>query len=831
MNIRDLFLRYFQDHDHLLVKSSPVIPSNDSSILFTNSGMVQFKRAFLALENAPSKNVTTCQKCVRAGGKHNDLDNVGHTNRHHTFFEMLGNFSFGGYFKKNAIALAWKFLTHCLYLDESKLWITIHPSDFEAREIWMQFVKSERIIEIEDNFWSMGSTGPCGYCSEIYYDKGHQYEGNLPGQGDEKDRYVEIWNIVFMSFNRDEDGKMTELEQKCIDTGMGLERVMAILESKESAYETTIFMPIIQKIQMLSGKLYSDFKSQFRIIADHLRSCAFMMSDGITPSNEGRGYVLRRIMRRAFLNINKLDYKKCMLTELYDVFLDSIGNVYSELSINREMILMNIQIEYEKFLNILTNAEAEINRYMRSDVSNKNLAEYAFFLYETHGIPFDITKSLLSCYGCEVFESDFDIYYSLHQEKAKESWHEKRDSSENFMNEFVYKMPATDFCGYDNLSTKAKLLKYALHDNKLFMVFDKTCFYATGGGQIGDCGEIVFNNFEVHVLNTEKLNGVYVHICEFKFLSFDSAEAILRVNELNRKAVSANHSATHLLNSALRRVLGPHVVQKGSLVDAKKFRFDFSHNKSLLEDEIVQIENIVNEEIQKNSLRYKSIMAPEEAIKNGAIGTFEDKYEKSVFVVSIGNSTEICGGTHVDRSGEIGVFKIVSQSSVASGVRRIEAITGMEAVKCFQRCNNQIQTLSLMLNTQSENALERIKLLVEESKKRNIICVEFERFHLNSFDVHAFCEKNIDSMVMKEILTKKIKSVKRAMLIGVSMSKHGVCMVLITKDLVQESHIFDAKKILERMKITGGGSEFFAQGPWNGMTINDYIAELTEMVK
>lgn len=842
MNIREKFLKFFEKNYHVIYKSSPVIPHDDNSILFTNSGMVQFKKNFLGLQKISDANVTTCQKCIRAGGKHNDFENVGYTNRHHTFFEMLGNFSFGekhgGYFKKNAIELAWKFLTNELSLDKEKLWITVHTNDDEAWSIWKNLTSfpDERIVRIESNFWSMGDTGPCGPCSEIFYDKGEQYEGFPPGQGDEKDRYLEIWNLVFMSFDRDSDGNLSELEEKCIDTGMGLERIVSVIEDQESGYETTIFSKIMCKIESVTDKKYLNYKANFRIIADHLRSSVFLLAEGITPSNEDKGYVLRKILRRAFANVYKLSYDQCLLDVLYEVLVEDIGGIYEEISINKELILFHIQNEYKKFSEILTNSKKMIIDMFDSKFSEKD----ASFLYETHGVPFDITKEIVEKeYGIYLSQEKFDIAYSEHKEKAKGTWKEQNTNSiqnivEKFLNSAVSeKIQDTHFVGYEEYSANAILLKIHYENNRLFMIFDKTPFYATGGGQINDTGYITVNNKSIFVEFVEKKQGIFVHISSE--LTADSGieekcNMELKIDLKRRNAIAANHSATHLLNHALRKVLGNHVVQKGSLINEHKLRFDFAQDGQISTDQLYSIEKIVNSHIRANYERVRVIDAPENAIKKGAVGTFEDKYMSEVFVVSFGDVTEICGGTHVKRTGDIGFFKIIHQSSISSGVRRLEAVTGLSAEKYIAEKCSILDKACSILNVKDHALIDKILTNMQKSSNKSLaVDVNFDIVQIGKSIHLCYANlQNVDVSVVKNVFVNKKNTSKTSVFIGILNG--NTILVGLTKDLTENG--LSATELLKCIVTKGGGGKDLAQGQCSGdLQYDDIKNKVTAFIK
>ena len=695
--IRNTFLKYFEKHDHKIVESSNLVPNNDPTLMFANSGMVQFKNVFTGLEKRDYQRATTSQKCVRAGGKHNDLENVGYTPRHHTFFEMLGNFSFGDYFKEQAIHYAWNLITKDFGIDKNRLYVTVFHEDDEAFNFWKKIagLSDDRIIRIAtaDNFWSMGETGPCGPCSEIFYDHGDHLAGGLPGTKDEDgDRFIEIWNLVFMQYEQVSKDKRIDLPKPSVDTGMGLERIAALLQGTHDNYETDHFKKIISSAsEIIKTKQDQSNQSSFRVIADHLRASAFLIAEGVLPSNEGRGYVLRRIMRRGMRHSHLLGSKEPIFFNLFETLRDEMSGNYPELIRANSLIKETLKMEEEKFLvlldrgiKILNEEISKINKILPGDI--------AFKLYETYGFPIDLTEDILKSKSLKFDKERFGILMRESVELAKKNWKGSGDSAiEKIWYSIKEKIGVTEFLGYENNQSQGvvkcllkshKEVSILVEEDEAIIVVNQTPFYGESGGQVGDTGEIVADNFRFEVTDTQKkLGNLIVHYGKVKEGSIKLDDVVsLKINAERRKDMRAYHSATHLLHESLRRVLGDHVTQKGSLVEPNRLRFDFSHMKPILNEEIDKIENYVNTMISKKSDVKTRLMTPDEAVKNGALALFGEKYGEEVRVLSMGDddgkyfSTELCGGTHVKNTGDIGQFKIISQSSIASGIRRIEAL-------------------------------------------------------------------------------------------------------------------------------------------------------------
>ena len=721
--LRKKFLKYFESHGHTIVPSSPLVPSNDPTLLFTNAGMVQFKDVFLGSDERSYTRATTSQRCVRAGGKHNDLENVGYTARHHTFFEMLGNFSFGEYFKEDAIHYAWNFLTNVIGLPAEKLWVTVYSEDDEAADIWLKSVKvdPERFTRIptSDNFWSMGDTGPCGPCSEIFYDHGPEIEGGPPGTPEEDgDRYIEIWNLVFMQFNRDAKGNMEPLPKPSVDTGMGLERLAAILQNVHNNYDIDLFQSLIRAAAKLTDT--SDLESKsLRVIADHIRSCAFLIVDGVLPSNEGRGYVLRRIIRRAARHGHQLGCNQPFFYQLVAALDDEMGDAYPELRQHRGHVERVLQNEEDRFAETLEQGMRILEQAIVGLSGDTIDGKTVFKLYDTYGFPVDLTADVAREKGLEIDQSGFEIQMEAQRERARAS-SQFVAVGEQFKLD-IY--PMTEFLGYQKTKGAAKVLAILQNEESIdrlengdqaILVLDQTPFYAEAGGQVGDIGAITLaKDTEFRVSDTQKQNDVYLHIGNLQSGELDVGENVkTQIDESHRRAVMLNHSATHLMHAALRRVLGGHVQQKGSLVDADKLRFDFSHYQPLDVTEIREIETLVNDQIRDNLKTQAELMDMAAAKDSGALALFGEKYGDVVRVLRIGSdSIELCGGTHVLRAGDIGLFKIVEETGIASGIRRVEAVTGNTAIRRFIDSDEQIDRAAQALKASRDTVLQRIEQL------------------------------------------------------------------------------------------------------------------------
>ena len=734
-DIRSSFLDYFKSNEHTVVHSSPLVPNNDPTLMFTNSGMVQFKNVFTGLENRDYQRATTSQKCLRAGGKHNDLENVGYTLRHHTFFEMLGNFSFGDYFKDEAIEYAWNYITSELGINKDKLYVTIYHDDEQAYSAWKKITNfaDDKIIRIStnDNFWSMGDIGPCGPCSEIFYDHGENYQGNPPSEADEThDRFVEIWNLVFMQYEQVDEKTRLNLPKPSIDTGMGIERIAAVMQGTNDNYEIDLFKKLIDHSIDITKKNEKELISSHRVIADHLRSSSFLIADGILPSNEGRGYVLRRIMRRAMRHIQLLDYSDTMLSDLFTTLSNEMSSAYPELQRAENLIKETLKYEEIKFKDLLLRGMKQLEEELKSHQGSQTFpGSKAFKLYDTYGFPLDLTQDILRSKNIEVDIKGFNQSLEDQKSRARSSWSGSGDkSTEKIWFNLSNKINKTEFIGYENNVSQAEVLSIISNSVEVdqisknqqgCIILNQSVFYAESGGQIGDVGNIRCGDSNFKVTDTQKKENLIIHygiVSDGVFKIADVVELEIDVNR--RSSCRSYHSATHILHQALRDKLGDHVSQKGSLVSYDRLRFDFSHHKSLSEDEIKNIEGIVNNIINSNLNVETKIMKSEDAINLGALALFGEKYDDEVRVLSIGDnnsasySLELCGGTHVEKTSEIGNFKIISESSAASGIRRIEALRGNDLISYNETRSKQI-----------ENDLEKNKI-IEDTKKINLEIIQ-----------------------------------------------------------------------------------------------------------
>ena len=724
--IRECFLKFFEKHNHEIVTSSSLVPANDPTLLFTNAGMVQFKEVFLGGESRSCNRATSSQRCVRAGGKHNDLENVGYTARHHTFFEMLGNFSFGDYFKKDAIAFAWEFLTEILKLPPSRLWVTVHESDDEAENIWINEIGIDpsRLSRLdEDNFWQMGDTGPCGPCTEIFWDHGPDVPGGPPGsENDDLDRYIEIWNLVFMQYEKSADGEMNPLPKPSIDTGMGLERISAVMQGVHSNYEIDIFKDLINATAKITGCKDKNNDS-LKVISDHIRSCSFLILDGVTPSNEGRGYVLRRIIRRALRHGNKLGIKEEFFYKLVPVLRELMGDAYPDLIAHQDKICKVLKQEEIQFSKTLDKGMAIFQNYLAGTTNSVIPGDLIFKLYDTYGFPVDLTNDIARENGLEI---DMEGYNRCMQEQIARGRSASQFSVD--YSEQVNLPGKTEFIGYDHSDTNATVLGIYAENNavdeikegdQVGIILDKTVFYAESGGQVGDTGIIGTETSLFNVVDCRKVGTHFMHFGNLKHGAISRGDKVkVEIDTQRRQSITCNHSATHLLHEALRLVLGDHVEQRGSMVDGDRFRFDFSHDTSVSAEEIRKVENIVNMEIMRNKKVVTTSMSMEEAQKKGARALFGEKYGDVVRVVNIGEdfSVELCGGTHVKRSGEIGLVKVALETSVASGIRRIESCSGAKATELCNAQQDQLSAISNVVRGSKGDLPLRIKNLVDENK-------------------------------------------------------------------------------------------------------------------
>ncbi|MGD8570497.1 MAG: alanine--tRNA ligase [Gammaproteobacteria bacterium] len=733
--IRDQFLRFFKERDHEVVPSSSLVPANDPTLLFTNAGMVQFKDVFLGIEQRSYNRAVSSQRCVRAGGKHNDLENVGYTARHHTFFEMLGNFSFGDYFKRDAIHYAWDFLTNVMDLPPEKLWVTVYKDDDEAADVWLKEIKVDpkRFSRIgdkpggkryeSDNFWSMGDTGPCGPCSEIFYDHGPEIWGGPPGTPEEEgDRYIEIWNLVFMQYDRAADGTMNPLPKPSVDTGMGLERLAAVKQGVHNNYEIDLFENLIKFTADMAGVKDLTDKS-LRVIADHIRSTAFLITDGVVPSNEGRGYVLRRIIRRAIRHGHQLGLRDAFFYKLVKPLVDEMGAAYPELVKAQGNVEKVIQQEEQRFAETLDQGMAILEDAISALKGKVIPGDTVFKLYDTYGFPVDLTADIARERQLELDMDGFDKAMAAQKERARKAgkfevdYHDKLDVQ-----------GATEFTGYDHVEDQGKVTYLFAEGNavdslaegeKGIVVLDRTPFYAESGGQVGDQGVLETANAVFEVQDTQKQHDVYTHIGVVKSGKLNTGDTVnTRINHSERRQIAYNHSATHLLHAALRKILGDHVTQKGSLVEADRLRFDFSHFEPISPEQLKEIEDLVNEKIRANYAVETQLMKQDEAMAAGAMALFGEKYGDVVRVLSMGDfSVELCGGTHVSRTGDIGLFKITSETGVAAGVRRIEAVSGPGALQWARDNETRLQTLAKLVKSSPDNLDDKVRQLIDKNRQ------------------------------------------------------------------------------------------------------------------
>ena len=727
-DIRQSFLEFFKSKDHEIISSSSLVPSNDPTLLFTNAGMVQFKDVFLGRESLPYKRAASSQRCVRAGGKHNDLENVGYTARHHTFFEMLGNFSFGDYFKKEAISYAWVYLTDVLKIPESKLWVTVFEDDDAAANIWLNEIgiSSKQFSRCgeKDNFWSVGDTGPCGPCSEIFYDHGKEIPGGPPGSKDaELDRYVEIWNLVFTQYNRNSDGSLIPIPHPSVDTGMGLERITAVMQGVHNNFEIELFKKIISKIHSFCNTKQIDIVSS-RVVADHIRSCSFLLADGVIPSNEGRGYVLRRIIRRAIRHGNKLGLKEPFFYKLVEVLENQMGQAYPELSkskTNIESVLLN---EEERFAETLDQGLKILDDIIAKIKGDEIQGEDVFRLYDTYGFPVDLTADIAREKNLKVDMKGFNKAMAGQRQRARAASKFDADVAVNTDTNLV-----SAFTGYERFEQKTSIIGLyqdgrnvkSLNEGDIGgVILLETPFYAQSGGQVGDRGELFAGDVFFEVEDTKKQGQSHIHLGVLRTGTLKVGDVVRAVvDQKRRHDIARNHSATHLLHAALRKILGEHVLQKGSLVESNRLRFDFSHNDALDTNQIKEIQRLVNTKILDNDETQVQVMPLEKAKSSGAISLFGEKYEDVVRVLNIGGefSCELCGGTHVERTGDIGAFKITSESGIASGVRRIEATTGIGALDWIESTEDKLQRIAKLLKSDTETVDSKLTAQLEKNRK------------------------------------------------------------------------------------------------------------------
>ena len=868
--IRNTFIQYFKKNNHKEIKSSNLVPDNDPTLLFTNSGMVQFKNIFTGVEKRDYDKAVTSQKCLRAGGKHNDLENVGHTARHHTFFEMLGNFSFGDYFKEQAIHQSWDLLTKVFQIPKNKLLVTIFHEDEEAELLWKKIgnLDERKIIKIKtsDNFWSMGDTGPCGPCSEIFFDHGESVKGGPPGSKDEDgDRFIEIWNLVFMQFEQIDAKTRVNLPKPSIDTGMGLERISALLQGTHDNYETDLFKNLIKaSSEVTKSKVTIKNAASHRVIADHIRSSVFLISEGVLPSNDGRGYVLRRILRRAIRHSNILGYQKPFMNELSDYLVDEMGVAYPELYENKDFVKNIILNEELKFRETLDRGLEILNSEMLQKNNKKIFSgKKAFELYDTYGFPLDLTQDVLKGHGWKVDEENFEIEMKKQKSRARAAW---TGSGDNEISSEIIKIlndySSTKFIGYENLKCEGKCLSI-IKNNKISnslqesekgdIIFETTVFYAESGGQKGDTGYINSKNAKIKVLDCKKINVsdkiMFLHKVKVIKGCINTDDVFnLEVDTENRKEISSHHTSTHLLHEALREEFGTNVKQKGSLVSNEKLRFDFNLNHPIQSNILKKIEDVVNQKIYQNDKVNTEIMDQKSAMEKGAIALFGEKYGDEVRVVSMGKSitkkriawsVELCGGTHLKSVGEAIRFKIIGESGVASGVRRIEAVTRKSAMLYYEDKNEIIKTITSKLNINSSNIITKIDQLIEENTKLKKIQKEAKSdendFLVNSEMINGF---KFFSVVSEELQPKELRSYAEKMLkknkldvvcIVSTINEKVSCVVNIKKEITNKLNAVELVNLISTKvdgKPGGGRPDMAQSGGQNVKGVQNAINQL-----
>ncbi len=835
--VRDLFINYFKKNKHSVVPSSPLVPQNDPTLLFVNAGMVQFKETFLGVEQRPYTRATSSQRCVRAGGKHNDLDQVGYTKRHHTFFEMLGNFSFGDYFKREAIQFAWEFLTEDLQIPAERLWVTVFREDQESEDIWLDEMKIDpkkfsRCGE-KDNFWSMGDTGPCGPCTEIFYDHGPDVEGGPPGTPEEDgDRYVEIWNLVFMQYNRDVHGELTPLPKPCVDTGMGLERIATVIQGVHDNYDIDLFQHLLRELSKLVD--CKDFENKsMRVIVDHIRSTAFLIIDGVHPSNEGRGYVLRRIIRRAVRHGCKLGQNNSFFYKLTQALVDVMGGAYPELKKSQKIIEEIIQQEEEQFSRTLEKGLKILDQSIAGLKSNEIPGKVVFQLYDTYGFPPDLTADIAREQNLILDYTGFEEAMAKQREMSQASAQFAMDPTSS-----LRVTGETEFTGYERMIDKGQVTLLLADEKPVLelvkgepgiVVLDRTPFYAESGGQVGDRGYLYFDEGHFRVTDTKKQGKAYLHFGEVQEGVLKTQDKVRCEVDESRKAVVLNHSATHLLHEALRRVLGEHVVQKGSLVESSRLRFDFSNPKPLTPEELTAIERLVNQEIRANISTDVTETTIEGAQEMGALALFGERYAEKIRVVKMGAfSMEVCGGTHVHQTGDIGLFKITSEAAVAAGVRRIEAVTGNEAILWVEQQSEQLRQLSGILKASRDNVVEKLQQLADQSKvlskevsqlKQKLAhhqsgSLVDEAVEISGVKVLAMDMGDVERDTLRETVDKVKQQLGKAAVILASTKDDKIILVSgVSKDCLS---YFNATELLNQVAHQvggkGGGRPDMAQG-------------------
>ena len=842
--IRDAFLNYFASKGHSKVASSSLVPGNDPTLLFTNAGMVQFKDVFLGAEKRDYCRAVSSQRCVRAGGKHNDLENVGYTARHHTFFEMLGNFSFGDYFKQDAIKFAWEFLTVELKLPKERLWVTVHISDDEAADIWVNEIGVDpaRLSRLdEDNFWQMGDTGPCGPSTEIFWDHGEHIAGGPPGsENDDLDRYIEIWNLVFMQYERDSSGEMTALPKPSIDTGMGLERVAAVMQGVHNNYDIDLFKHLIAAaIEITQCK--DPENASLKVLADHIRSCAFLVADGVQPSNEGRGYVLRRIIRRALRHGHKLGAKGVFFHNLVAPLGEVMGEAYPELIEKGELIAQAIKAEEEQFARTLDKGMGVLDSALKDLQGDILPGELIFLLYDTYGFPTDLTNDVARERGYTLDLEGYESCMDQQRARARSASQFDIDYTDSIRLEGT-----TDFSGYSTLEetgtvvglySEGKQIESASEGTMVAVVLDQTSFYAESGGQVGDTGYLICGDAKVEVLDCKKSSEHNLHIGTVLSGSINAGDKVVaQVDKNLRQAIALNHSATHLAHEALRQVLGEHVAQKGSLVDSEKLRFDFSHNQAVTTQQLRQVEQMVNREILRNTKVSTQLMSMDEAKEQGAMALFGEKYSDEVRVLSMGGdfSVELCGGTHVERTGDIGLIKITSESSVASGVRRIEAVTGQSALAYCEQTQDTVEEVAEIAKAAKDKVTEKIRQVMEENRRMQKEIDQLKQKLANSSgsDIMSSAQQingvtvlstivdGADAKSLKSVADQVRSKIEKGVFFLVAKEGDKASLVAgVTKNLTSDIKAGDLMKhISSQLDGKGGGRPDMAMGAASDLT-------------
>ena len=824
--IRNDFIKFFQDRDHRFIRSSPVVPIDDQTLLFTNAGMNQFKPIFLGEHKADYQRAVNTQKCIRVSGKHNDLEEVGVDVFHHTFFEMLGNWSFGDYYKKEAIKWSWELFTDLWGLDKSRLWVTVYKDDDEAHDLWLEQtdIKKDRVLRFGDkeNFWEMGDTGPCGPCSEIHYYVGEEVDDQDPNGVNNTDEYWELWNLVFIQYDRQGDGTLLDLPEKHIDTGAGLERIVTVLQNKKSNYETDLFQPIITGIENITGTKYNKNKVSHHVIADHIRMLSFAIADGAMPSNEGRGYVLRRILRRASRYGRMLKKKDPFLYKLVDQVIEVMGESFPELVDKKTHIQKVIESEEISFNSTLERGLIHFEKYVNNN-ANIISGDEAFKLYDTYGFPLDLTQLMAREHGLEVDETGFHKNMKKQRDRAKAAGNFKQ-VTDDLSWVVISDNQNSNFLGYEHIESDSDICKYAVTDNYTILVLDQTPFYAESGGQIGDTGIIISGDDKLNVLDCQKSGEEIHHICSGTFNKERLSEKVAcRVDYNRRQNIRKNHTATHLLHAALKKTLGDHVHQAGSLVHPEYLRFDLTHSEKISNQEILEIENLVNKEIQRNVALDIAIKNFDVAKAEGAEALFGEKYGDEVRVIAIGEfSMELCGGTHVDRTGDIGLLKIIEESSLAAGVRRLVAVTGPEAISYIQTNADIINKLQAILGTKADEISFRVNHLIEERKElEKKLKHKRSKSSINAKTLMEECQKykdynilvsNVDFESLDELkgFGDEILNVLGSgiAVLGSDKSDKPIVVIVVTNDIIDKGiNAGNLAKIIGNEMGGGGGGK------------------------